>query len=102
MMPERHRSDSNRARKSHLKKNTICGMARSSNTLFEPIRWDSAPHKTLPAKAPRQMSDPDHDICSVVSGPDSKGVSKDFNSGSAGENQPTAQPSPSTTIFAKE
>lgn len=46
--------------------------------------------------------DPDHDVCSVVSGPESNGVSDDFSKGSAGENHPIAQPNPSITIFAIE
>lgn len=44
--------------------------------------------------------DPDHDVCSVVNGPERSGVSDDFSQGSAGENHPIAQPYPSITMFA--
>lgn len=44
--------------------------------------------------------DPDHDVCSVVNGPESSGVSDDFSKGSAGENHPIEQPNPSHKIFA--
>lgn len=58
------------------------------------------PNERFPTKAPTAIIDPIHDSSSTEIGPVSNGLSSDWSSGSAVENQPIPQPSPTNNRFA--
>lgn len=71
---------------------TVTGMAKNNIDSLIPKQADMKPNVSEPHIAPIDVTDPIHEICSFVNGPDTSGVFGDDNIAVAGEIHPSIEP----------
>lgn len=81
---------------------TNCGIPRKRVEFFDPMIFTMKQNNRFPAIAPIGINDPVHDNSSIVNGPDSIGVSSEFNNGNAVVSQTIPGPVHSISKFAGE